>query len=121
MKTRDSLIPHAFGMRNLHPTTFLSRCLPLASAAVLAGSLFGQGNGGSAPGRLSLPEDWSHQSVVFSPPASPQAAAALQKDPRYQLQLRRRRVPPPPPSPGPHAAVLANTEERTNPVAALEE
>ena len=68
----------------------------LLSMSILAGlvlfgtPLFGQGNSNSAPGRLGLPEDWTSQHVVFSPPRSPQAAAALQKNQRYLHQLLRR-------------------------------
>src|SRR2546427_1306794 len=46
----------------------------LLSMSILAGlvlfgtPLFGQGNSNSAPGRLGLPEDWTSQHVVFSPP-----------------------------------------------------
>src|SRR5438477_990409 len=69
---------------------FSVRCVALGATVLLAGGLFGQGNSNSAPGRLSLPDDWSHQHVVFSAPKSPQDAAKLQKDARFlQQQLKR--------------------------------
>src|SRR5438034_1506155 len=37
-------------------------------------------------GRVSLPEDWSDHTVVFSKPADPQTASQLSQDPRYLKQ-----------------------------------
>src|SRR5437867_2404137 len=75
-------------LRNGDWRILLSKDLALASIAVLAVPLFGQGQNQNKP-RSPLPEDWSSQHVVFSPPTSPQAAAAAQKDPRYLQQLLR--------------------------------
>ena len=36
-----------------------------------------------------LPTDWSHQHLIFSHPRTPEQAARVQKDIRYQLQQRR--------------------------------
>ncbi len=36
-----------------------------------------------------LPTDWSHQHLIFSHPQTPEQAARIQKDIRYQLQQRR--------------------------------
>lgn len=44
--------------------------------------------------RLGLPQDWTHQHVIFSAPQTPSAAAALAADPRYQLQAMRRSLVP---------------------------
>jgi hypothetical protein len=40
--------------------------------------------------RHSLPTDWSHKHLVFSRPASPEAAARLANEPRYWQQIDRR-------------------------------
>ena len=37
-------------------------------------------------GRVSLPEDWTDHTVVFSKPADPQTASQLSHDPRYLKQ-----------------------------------
>ncbi|HZY60608.1 MAG TPA: hypothetical protein VFE56_12655, partial [Candidatus Binataceae bacterium] len=35
---------------------------------------------------LGIPHDWSHRHLIFSRPASPEAARRLERDPRYQIQ-----------------------------------
>ena len=35
---------------------------------------------------LGIPHDWSHRHLIFSRPASPQAARRLERDPRYRIQ-----------------------------------
>ncbi len=40
-----------------------------------------------------LPTDWSHQHLIFSHPRTPEQAARVQKDIRYQLQQRRLTAP----------------------------
>jgi hypothetical protein len=41
----------------------------------------------AAPKRpLGIPHDWSHRHLIFSRPASPQAARRLERDPRYRIQ-----------------------------------
>jgi hypothetical protein len=40
--------------------------------------------------RISLPTDWSHQHLIFSRPASPEAERVLLNDPRYLQQMYRR-------------------------------
>src|ERR1041385_7511389 len=67
---------------------------------VLSGALFGQGNSGNAPGggpanngqRLSLPQDWSDHSVIFSQPAGQQKGSQPSQDPRYWKQYAGRNL-----------------------------
>src|SRR6266700_1010240 len=68
---------------------------------VLSGTLFGQGNSASAPGRdpakkgdrVALPQDWTDQTVVFSQPADSKKASQLSQDPRYLKQKYGRNLP----------------------------
>src|SRR5437870_2316633 len=78
-----TLVSMPMSGRNTHWRRLRSRCVTLAGTAVLAGSLFGQGNSGNAPKRVPLSEDWTDHQVVFSNPASPQKAVEVSKDPRF--------------------------------------
>jgi hypothetical protein len=90
-------------MNQRHPRATKLFVRSTAIMALLAGGLYGQGNSDNAPGhnkgdgkdaktKLSLPQDWSHQSVVFSAPTTPEGKDAADKDPRYKQQSSRRNL-----------------------------
>ena len=64
--------------------TGLIRALTLAMAWVVL-SAHGQGHV-----RMSLPEDWSHRHLVFTPPSSIEQAWKLQQEPRFWHQVLSR-------------------------------
>jgi hypothetical protein len=65
-------------------TLGLSVLLATGSLAAAAGPAAKQPASGTP-----LPTDWSHQHLIFSHPQTPEQAARIQKDIRYQLQQRR--------------------------------
>ncbi|HYM79615.1 MAG TPA: hypothetical protein VE377_26800 [Candidatus Dormibacteraeota bacterium] len=50
---------------------------------------YAAGNDAKTQPGNSLPTDWSHRHVIFSLPSTPEQAARVQRDVRYQLQQRR--------------------------------
>lgn len=60
------------------------------------------------------PTDWSHHHLIFSQPSTPEQAAHIQQDPRYQQQQRRHL----PLSPEAEAAVTASPLNPSSPGAA---
>jgi hypothetical protein len=59
-----------------------------SAALVLLGCILTTHAAGPKP--QGIPSDWSHKHLIFSHPASPEQAARLNKDPRYQLEIARR-------------------------------
>jgi hypothetical protein len=67
---------------------FLGLGISILGVLTLSPVLLGQASPDSGAG-VSVPNDWSHQHVIFSRPATAEQARRVQQDPRYRQQLAR--------------------------------